>query len=277
MTTIAYLGPQGTYSEMAVLQYCQIFAVPAPQPMPCHTIHQAIESVAQAKVDLAIVPLENSLQGSVAMTLDGLWQWQNLQIQRMLVLPIRHHLLSFVTDLDKIETVYSHSQGLGQCQRWLSVNLPHAQQQAVDSTSYGVQMLQRGTNGAAIASLRSAEIYQVPIRQANISDHPENCTRFAVLQVSAPCHSGNHSSWGFSFAHNRSGTLVKALNTFADRQINLTRIESRPSKRSLGDYIFFVDIEGCMAEVTVQQAWAELQTITESLKHFGSYATQMLS
>jgi prephenate dehydratase len=277
MVTIAYLGPAGTYSEMAVLQYRQRWGTAQTQLLPCNTIQQAMTAVATAQVELAIVPLENSLQGSVSMTLDGLWQWQNIQIQQVLVLPIRHHLLSFAKSLDQIDIIYSHSQGLGQCQQWLLTHLPHARQQAVDSTSQGVQMLRGQARGAAIASQRSAEIYQVPILWANISDHWENYTRFAVLKVSTDWQEGRHSSWGFSFSHNRAGTLVKALHSFADRHINLTRIESRPSKRSLGDYIFFVDIEGSITDPVVQSAWAQLETMTENLRHFGSYHTHMLS
>ncbi|MFN3926525.1 MAG: prephenate dehydratase [Pseudanabaenaceae cyanobacterium] len=268
MTTIAYLGPRGSYSEMAALAFAQGGNY---QLLTQNTIEQAMALCANYGTDLAIVPVENSLYGSVGATLDGLWQWANLQIAQALILPIRHCLLSHAPSLDSIHTVYSHAQGLGQCQQWLNKHLPHAQQISVDSTTYGVQLAKDQPHAGAIASVHAGTIYHMPILAQDISDNPSNYTRFLVLTNQQTAQTGAYSSWGFSFAENRAGTLARALNTFAQRNINLSRIESRPSKRSLGDYIFFVDIEGNWQEAGVQSAWQELGSMTETLKHFGSY------
>ena len=271
MTRIAYLGPQGTYSETCANAYAKLAGLGTVQLVPCHTIWQVIQAVAEGKTDLAIAPVENSIQGSVAITLDGLWQWDGLQIQQAIVLPIDHSLISRAQSLMEIQVVYSHAQGLGQCQQWLGRHLPHAQQIPVDSTAYGLQLVKEQDRTAAIASHHAAEIYHLPVLVRHISDYPENYTRFWVLGATPPRHHGSTTSWGFSFSQNRAGTLAGALNTLAQRQSNLSRIESRPSKRSLGEYIFFVDIEGAMSDPAVQSAWQDLAHITESLKHFGSY------
>jgi len=271
MTTIAYLGPQGTYSQTCAEAYTKLAGLGAVALVPCNTIWQVIQAVAEGKSDLAIAPVENSIQGSVAMTLDGLWQWDRLQIQQAIILPIDHSLISCAQSLADIQVVYSHPQGLGQCQQWLERNLPHAQQVPLDSTTHGLQLLKGRQDTAAIASHHAADLYHLPVLVRNISDYQENFTRFWVLGQTPPRWEGRTTSWGFSFAQNQAGTLARALNTLAQRQINLSRIESRPSKRSLGEYIFFVDIDGAMGDAPVRAAWQELSQITESLKHFGSY------
>jgi len=271
MSRIAYLGPQGTYSETCANAYAKLAELAAVELVPYNTIWQVIQAVAERETDLAIAPVENSIQGSVAITLDGLWQWDRLQIQRAIVLPIDHSLITRAQSLEEIQVVYSHAQGLGQCQQWLQRHLPHAQQVPLDSTAQGLQLVKEQEHTAAIAAHHAAEIYHLPVLVRHISDYPENYTRFWVLGATPPRHNGSTTSWGFSFSQNRPGTLAGALNTLAQRQINLSRIESRPSKRSLGEYIFFVDIDGSMGDAQVGSAWQELSQITESLKHFGSY------
>lgn len=271
MTSIAYLGPQGTYSQTCAEAYSKLAGISGAKLVPYNTIWQVIQAVAQGDTDLAIAPVENSIQGSVAITLDGLWQWDRLQIQQAIILPIDHSLITYAQSLAEIQVVYSHPQGLGQCQQWLERNLPHAQQVPLDSTTHGLQLVKAQERTAAIASHHAAGIYHLPVLVRHISDYPENYTRFWVLGVTPPRHNGSTTSWGFSFSQNRAGTLARALNTLAHRQINLSRIESRPSKRSLGEYIFFVDIDGAMGDAQVRSAWQELSQMTESLKHFGSY------
>ncbi len=271
MSRIAYLGPQGTYSETCANTYAKLAELGRVELVPYNTIWQVIQAVAEGQTDWAIAPVENSIQGSVAITLDGLWQWDRLQIQQAIVLPIDHSLITRAQSLGAIQVVYSHAQGLGQCQQWLERHLPHAQQVPVASTAQGLQLVKEQEHTAAIASHHAAEIYHLPVLVRHISDYPANYTRFWVLGATPPRHDGTTTSWGFSFAQNRPGTLASALHTLAQRQINLSRIESRPSKRSLGEYIFFVDIAGAMSDPAVQAAWHDLLQITESLKHFGSY------
>lgn len=276
MTTIAYLGPAGTYSEMAALCYLQLSHLDLehdPSRMcPYPTIPQAIRAAESGEVAIAIVPVENSIQGSVTMTLDSLWQSEALQIQQAIVLPIAHALITRATKLEDIRTVYSHPQGLAQCQQWLDQYLPTVQQIATDSTTDGLHTVAEDKTAAAIASQRAAELYNLPILQFPINDQPDNFTRFLVLGRNPSNTQGTHSSLAFSLKRNMPGALVKPLLVFADRHINLSRIESRPTKRSLGEYIFFIDIEASSQDPNFSEALDELKTVTENLKILGSYA-----
>ena len=276
MTTIAYLGPAGTYSEMAALRYLQLCHPDLEQDnsrmCPYPTIPQAINAAEQGHVDIAVVPVENSIQGGVTMTLDSLWQSESLQIQLAIVLPIAHALITRAKNLEDIKVVYSHPQGLAQCQQWLDRYLPTVQQIATDSTTDGLHIVAEDSSLAAIASQRAAEIYNLPILKYPINDQPDNCTRFLVLGRTAPTTKGTHSSLAFSLKRNMPGALVKPLLVFADRQINMSRIESRPTKRSLGEYIFFIDIEASVDAPNFTEALQELQAVTENLKILGSYS-----
>ena len=275
MTTVAYLGPAGTYSEIAALQYLQLSHPdlehdPA-QMCPYPTIPHAINAAEQGNVDIAVVPVENSIQGGVTMTLDSLWQSESLQIQQAIVLPIAHALITRAQALTDIKVVYSHPQSLAQCQQWLELHLPDVQQIATDSNTDRLHIVAEDLTVAAIASQRAAEIYNLPVLKFPINDQPDNCTRFLVLGRTAPTTKGTHSSLAFSLKRNMPGALVKPLLVFADRQINLSRIESRPTKRSLGEYIFFLDIEAAIDDPNFSEALQDLQAVTENLKILGSY------
>jgi prephenate dehydratase len=257
--------------------------------LPCHTIPQAIDAVTQGKCQLAIVPVENSIQGGVTMTLDTLWEKDHLKIEQALEIAINHALITQATDLSQIQTVYSHPQGLAQCQQWLHEHLPHVHQIATDSTTEGLQFLKTDPHAAVISSQRAADLYQLPVLACPINDHPENCTRFWVLTHNQPTLNAanlapkypelnlalhdqpSHTSLAFSLPRNCPGALVKALSLMAERGLNLSRIESRPTKRSLGEYIFFADIEAATTDPNCQSALTELATVTETLKVFGSY------
>jgi prephenate dehydratase len=240
-----------------------------------------LKAVAQSEVQLAVVPVENSIEGAVAMTLDTLWQLDQLQIQWAMVLPIVHALVSYAPNLAAIQTVCSHPQALGQCQNWLEQFLPTVSLMPMNSTTESLNQLELDPTLAAITSPRAAELYNLPILVSPINDHPDNCTRFwivgteqtaALLGNAMTLLPKTHTSLAFSTPANVPGALVKPLQVFADRGINLSRIESRPSKRSLGDYLFFVDLEGDAHEPTVAAALSELTAYTETLKLFGSYA-----
>ncbi|HHP7230525.1 MAG TPA: prephenate dehydratase, partial [Xenococcaceae cyanobacterium] len=243
--SIAHLGPTGTYSETAALaykdwlaKYQQQEAILSAQP----SIALALNSVVATPANdhYAIVPVENSIEGTVVITLDMLWEKTNLKIQRAFTIGISHSLLSCNSDLGKITTVYSHPQALGQCQKWLERHLPQVQLVPTNSTTEALQLLKNHPTTAAIASARAAEIYQIPILRSQINDRPDNCTRFLVIG-SATNTQGNYLSLAFSLPQNVPGALVKPLQIFAAKGINLSKIESRPTKRSLGEYIFFMD------------------------------------
>lgn len=271
--SIAHLGPSGTYSEQAAVGYASILHQQVQQETvlrPYPSIAKTLQAIATGEVDLAVVPVENSIEGSVAVTLDMLWQLDNLRINRALILPIAHTLLSHAESLASIETVYSHPQALAQCQGWLDQFLPAVELVATNSTTEALQKLGEGTTAGAVASPRAAQLYNIPILASSINDYAENCTRFWVLGL-CPSTTGSHTSIAFSTRANIPGALVQPLQVFAERGINLSRIESRPSKRSLGDYLFFIDFEGDTTSPSVQDAIAQLSSYTEILKIFGSY------
>ena len=271
--SLAHLGPSGTNAETAALAYANWLIEEKQQQSrlyPCSSIVQTVKAVAQGEADLAVVPVENSIQGSVVITLDSLWELAELQIQQALILPISHALLTQASSLEVINRVYSHPQALGQCQRWLEQFLPLAQLVATNSTTEALQHLPQEVTSAAIASPRASKLYNLPILATEINDYPDNCTRFWILGLS-PANNGNHISLAFSLAANVPGALVKPLEIFARRGINLSRIESRPTKRSLGEYLFFIDLEGNINQESVKSALQELANCTELLKVFGNY------
>jgi prephenate dehydratase len=271
--SIAHLGPSGTNAETAALAYADILKLKTGEEYsldPYPSITQTLYSTARGETDLAVVPVENSIQGTVAITLDTIWELERLQIQQGLVLPVTHGLLSRGKSLQGIKTVYSHPQALGQCQKWLEKHLPSARLIATNSTTEAVQYINQEPTAGAIASPRASRLYDLPILAANINDYPDNCTRFWVVSLEPSTH-GSYISLAFSFAANVPGTLVKPLQVFAQREINLTRIESRPTKRTLGEYLFFIDLEGDSRDVSITTALEELSSLTEGLKIFGNY------
>lgn len=273
VVSIAHLGPAGTYAESAAIACAgwlrhQTGQVSELHPYP--SIAQTLQAVAKEEMQFAVVPVENSIEGSVTVTLDTLWKLDNLRVQQALVLPINHALLSHAQTLEQIRTVYSHPQALAQCQGWLEKFLPAVPLIPANSTTEALQYLANDHTIAAISSERAAQLYSLPILASAINDHPDNCTRFWVLSLK-PTHGGSHTSIAFSLAANQPGALVKTLQIFAERNINLSRIESRPTKRSLGEYLFFVDIEASIQAEAVQSALRELDNCTETLKIFGSY------
>ena len=272
--SIAHLGPPGTYAEQAALAYVNWIAKHTGQEaILCSypSIAQTLRGVDQGQAQLGVVPVENSIEGSVTITLDTLWQLDNLQIQLALVMPIAHALLSRAPSLEGIKTVYSHPQALAQCQGWLERFLPTVVQLIpTNSTTEALQQLDQDWTAAVVTSQRAAQLYNLPVLASAINDYPENCTRFWVVsQRQSP--GGSHTSIAFSVRANVPGALVKPLQVFAQLGINLSRIESRPTKRSLGDYLFFIDLEADATQPPMQSALAELTTHTEILKIFGSY------
>src|SRR6476469_5796294 len=298
---IAHLGPVGTNAETAALAYVNWLSLETNLECtlcPYSTISQALEASAVGQVDYSVVPVENSIEGSVTVTLDTLWRLDQLRIQHALVLPISHALVSNAKNFNEIDKVYSHPQALAQCQVWLGQFLPSAQLIPANSTTEALQYLE-DRNVAAISSPRAAELYNLPVLAHPINDYPDNYTRFWVLSTSvgeignleaadrtsiksitksaklipgASPSNCTHTSLAFSVPANMPGALVKPLQVFASRGINLSRIESRPTKRSLGEYIFFMDVEANACEAFVRSALEELKNHTETLKIFGCYS-----
>lgn len=273
-SSIAYLGPTGTNSETAALAYADWLVINQQQEStlcPCPSIAISLQSVANSKIDYAVVPIENSIEGSVTVVLDTLWRLGNLKVHQELTLPIFHGLLTYSQSLESIKTVYSHPQGLAQCQQWLEKNLPQVQLIPTKSTTEGLRLLKDDLTAAAVSSPRAAQLYQIPLLRQDIKDRPDNCTRFWIVS-SKESKNGSHLSMAFSLPKNAPGALVKALLIFARREINLSKIESRPSKRALGEYIFFIDLEGNSSDTKIADALQDLSACTEILKIFGNYS-----
>ncbi|AFZ57932.1 prephenate dehydratase [Anabaena cylindrica FACHB-243] len=287
LAMIAHLGPPGTYSEQAAffyLNWLQKNQGIEANLSPYATIAQSLQAVATGASQLAVVPVENSIEGSVSMTLDQLWQLESLKIQLALILPISHTLISCATSLESVQTVYSHPQALAQCQGWLAQCLPNVNLIPTNSTTDALERIKQDITTATISSSRAAQLYNLPILASGINDYADNSTRFWVVskaQSDADYQTfstkKSHTSLAFSVPANRPGALVKALQIFAQLDINLSRIESRPTKRSLGEYLFFIDIEANADIALMQVALAELRNYTEILKIFGSYDVLAIS
>lgn len=279
--SIAHLGPPGTYAEQAALFYLNWLTKSTGVDAilcPYASIAQTLRAVTEDQVHLAVVPVENSIEGSVTTTLDTLWQLDSLQIQLALVLPIAHTLISCAQSLDDIKTVYSHPQALAQCQVWLERFLPGVQVIPTNSTTVALLQLEQDLTAAGISSQRAAELYNLPIIASGINDYPGNCTRFWVvsqnyLPISHPTISecARHTSIAFTVPANTPGALAKPLQVLARLSINLSKIESRPTKRSLGEYLFFIDLEADASSPHVQSALTEISSYTEILKILGCY------
>jgi len=295
--SIAHLGPVGTNAETAALAYLKWLSEETNSECtlcPYSTISQALEASACGQVDYAVVPVENSIEGSVTVTLDTLWRLDRLRIQHALVLPISHALVSKAQSFNEIQKVYSHPQALAQCQLWLGKFIPSAQLIPANSTTEALQYLD-DRSIAVISAPRAAQLYNLPVLAHPINDYPDNYTRFWILgrgveelgnagesdrssksatslSLDAEPSNCTHTSLAFSVPANMPGALVKPLQVFASRGINLSRIESRPTKRSLGEYLFFMDIETDACQALVREALEELKIHTETLKIFGCYS-----
>lgn len=272
---IAYLGPQGTYSEEAARRYASRQGFISPEWLLCRSIVEVLEEVAGGNADIGVVPAENSIEGSVAVTLDYLAHETTLPIIGEVVIPIRVCLLVHPqAELEKIAVVYSHPQPLAQCRRHLRQLLPQAEQKAVGSTAEAARLVAGGGDKreAALGNQSAAGIYGLEVAVSDMQDVTGNATRFLVVGRTPAAPSGyDKTSIVFGFQNDRPGNLYRALGVFAERHINLTKLESRPAKRSLGDYLFFVDMEGHITDEIVKSALSALEKVCDHLKILGSY------
>jgi chorismate mutase/prephenate dehydratase len=264
-TRIGYLGPPGTYSHQAAK--AEFGSKPDLKPYP--NFSDIFDAVDRQWVDYGIVPIENSTNGIVHYVLD-LFLEHELTICGEIIIPVHHCLISN-TSLDKIKRIYSHAQGLQQCQLWLRRNLPGAERIEVSSTTAGVTRANEEENAAAIGSELAAEIYSMDILVNKIEDMKKNFTRFLTI-AKEPAKPSEHDKTSLMFSvHDKPGALVETLKYFSDGGINLTKIENRPSKRRLWDYVFFVDLIGHHQEPNIAKVMAKLQSECTFFKLLGSY------
>jgi len=268
---VAYLGPRGTFAEEAALLY--VSGTEA-EMIPMSTIASIISAVENGHVDIGIVPIENSVEGTVTITLDLLAR-SEAKICGEIVLPVVHNLISKEKiSLDKITKVYSHPQALAQCRTFLAKKLPQVYLSETHSTAEAVRMVaeEEDTNIAAIGSLAAAGLYGMTVLAEGIQDEQTNETRFAVTASKDSEPTGNDkTSIAIFLLQDRPGALCEVLEEFRDRNINLTRIESRPSKKVLGDYIFFVDLEGHRKNPKVKEAVENISKKAGEVKIMGSF------
>ena len=274
MTRIAYLGPRGTFCEAALLT--MPVSVEA-EHVPAASTHAAIDAVRAGDVDFALIPIENSVEGSVSVTLDELAQGTRLVIVDEVALPVTFTLVAPAgTGLDSIRNVASHPHALAQVRRWLDATLPDAVVIPSQSTAGAAAMLLQDPRpfDAAIAPALSAERYGLAVVAENIGDTEDATTRFVLLsrpgRIPAPT-GADKTTLSLFMRLDQPGALMAILNEFAVRGVNLTRIESRPTRKALGDYFFSVDIEGHVADARVAEALMGLHRVCLDVRFLGSY------
>ncbi len=263
---VVYLGPEATNTHMACLDHfgSSIRAVPK------ENIPEVFEAVERGEASYGVVPIENTAEGSVSLTLDMLIE-SEVKIFGEIVMRISHDLLSLNRKPEEIRKIYSHPQALGQCRKWLRKNYPSVSLVETTSTAKAAQMAAGDSNAAAIASSFAARLYDLKVVRSQIEDYFHNYTRFLVLSRQNAEKTGkDKTSILFSISH-APGTLNQVLGHFSEKGMNLTKIESRPVRDRAWEYVFFIDFEGHVKEEPVAELLAELEKKIPFLKVLGSY------
>jgi len=269
--SVAYLGPQGTFSEMALAK--QFGAAVAAQP--CGSIDEVFRAAETGAVQYAVVPVENSTDGAIGRTLDLLLATP-LKICAEVVLRVQQNLMAKGASMKAIRKVYSHPQSLAQCHNWLAQHLPGAQRVPLASNAEAARMAAREKGAAAIGPEIAAERYGLKLLARSIEDDPKNRTRFLVLGSHDAGSSGKDRTSLVMTAHNRPGSLHDLIASFAAHGVSMTRLESRPARTGQWEYYFYVDIEGHQKDEKVAKAVAELRDKAPFVKVFGSYPAAVL-
>lgn len=269
--TFGFLGPPGTFTQEALLQVCD----PESADLVYYdTVEEVLEAAERGEVERGMVPIENSVEGTVNMTVDALGLETDLVISDEVILNVRLHLLGRPgTTLDDVREVYSMPHATAQCRRWLREHLPEAEIKAANSTAEaaGRVAYDKGS-AAAIGPNLAAQLFALEVLARDVTDHPEAETRFVVVGRDLPAPSGRDKTSIVCFiAEDKPGALLEILQDFAERSINLTKLESRPTKRVLGEYCFFIDLEGHKEDEAVAEALEELEKKVAKLKFLGSY------
>lgn len=272
--TLGYLGPSGTFTEEAALKYCRQESGDGVNLKEYSTIDRVIEGISSQEIDRGLVPLENSLEGSVRLTMDMLASCEGVYIYKEMVCAVSHCLLAPEgVRIGEIQELYSHPQVFSQCRSHIMENLPQAKQVPCYSTAAAVSLVaeKNGKNKAAIASNRASQLSGLNVLETGLEDNGDNRTRFVVLSQSDNPPTGADKTSVILSIKDGPGSLYNILGVFALRGINLTRIESRPARKNLGDYLFFIDFEGHREERKIQEALEELQEQIVFYKMLGSY------
>lgn len=272
---IAYLGPEGTFTQAAALKHFGHSV----NTSPSGTINNVFREVESGVVNYGVVPIENSTEGVVNHTLD-LFINSPLKICGEVHLRIHHNLLTGNEDeqsLASIKTIYAHQQSLAQCRGWLDANLPQAERVAVGSNAEAAKIVSESKGVcAAIASESAAELYELRVVVPSIEDEPDNTTRFLIIGTQEVGASGQDKTTVMLSVKNQPGALSNLLTPISEKGISLTRIESRPSRRGNWEYVFFLDLEGHVDDVNVKDALAHVESESSLFKVLGAYPKAVL-
>jgi len=263
---VAYLGPRATFTHMACMQK---FGASA-QYVPVNSIKEVFSEVERGRANFGVVPIENTTEGVVNYTLD-MFIDSNLLIYGEVLQEVAHHLLSKSGVITDIKKLYSHPHAIAQCRNWLETNLPHAAVSEVASTARAAELCLDEPSAAAIASELASQLYGLKVITARIEDNINNFTRFLVLSQKPPERTGRDKTSLMLSIKDKVGALYDLLRPFASHGLNMTKIESRPSRRKAWEYLFFVDIEGHMDEEKLKKAMEEVKSRCLFMKILGSY------
>lgn len=265
-TTVAYLGPEGSYSHASVIKQFGSSV----HPVAVSTIEEVFEAVEKGDASYGMVPVENSSEGVVKSTQNRLLTTP-LKVSGEVALAIHHCLLSKAESVESIHKVVAHQQALGQCEKWIKNNLPWVEIEAVDSNALAAKLAQTDETIAAIASEQAAQLYQLNILESRIEDQADNTTKFWVMGKEATQSSGDDKTAMIVSMSNQSGALLDVLTCFSQRNINMTRIISRPSCDKTWDYQFFIDVLGHQTDDNLKQALQEVESKVAFFKLLGSF------
>ena len=263
---VAYLGPSATFTHLACIRKFGSSA----QYVPMTSIKEVFNEVERGRADFGVVPIENSTEGVVNHTLD-MFIDSNLQIYGEVQQEVSHHLLSKAETLGAIKKIYSHPHAIAQCRNWLETNLPGVPTSDVHSTARAAEMCADDPTAAAIASELAGQLYGLNVIKARIEDNINNFTRFLVLSLKPAERTGKDKTSIMLTVKDKVGALYDLLRPFASTGVNLSKIESRPSRRKAWEYIFFIDVEGHVEEERVKKALTELKSRCLFFKILGSY------
>lgn len=263
-----YLGPQGSYSYLALRE-----AFPEMKPKAYDTFSEIIEDVDHGALEWGILPVENSTEGAVTGVMDSLLTLEDASIQAEVIYNVAHHLFSIDGREEDVDTAYSHPQAIEQCRHFFRKHYPRIQLRPCESTSAACELAKiKGSGTAAIASQWAGNHHGLKSIRGNIQDNRFNQTRFVLLGKGQSAITGkDKTAVAFSFHRDTAGSLYQILKIFADYDINLTRIESRPAKMELGQYLFFIDFEGHQKEPNSFEVLEKLRLLTRRLYIFGSF------
>jgi chorismate mutase/prephenate dehydratase len=268
---VAFLGPEGTFTQAAALKHFGH----AMRSVPLGSIPDVFREVESGSANFGVVPVENSTEGVISHTLD-MFMRSTLRICGEVTLRIHHQLLGRMDGLEQIKRVYSHQQSLAQCRGWLDLNLPHAERISVGSNAEAARLAAAEAGAAAIAGETAAEIYVLDKLAGNIEDEPNNTTRFLVIGPRDAQPSGKDKTTLLLASRNEAGGLHALLTPLAEHGISMSRIESRPSRTTLWEYVFFIDVEGHREQPEILSAFSELKKQSRLFKVLGSYPVSEL-